>query len=88
MAPVGFAPRERLRELLEQAGIDRNDRRHRDVPHTIMFIQAGETIRRVVDPEHEHYGNVRGYYDKVRRIADVELPLWKQATPGRRAGPE
>jgi len=65
-----------LRSRLEQAGFTRRDREWRDVPHTLMFVQAGETIRRKVDPKHEHYGVVARYYDKVRTIADVELPAW------------
>lgn len=65
-----------LRSRLEKAGFTNRDRMSRDVPHTLMFVQAGETIRRKVDPKHEHYGVAAGYYDKVRAVADVELPAW------------
>jgi hypothetical protein len=73
---------EELRAMLEQAGVDRRDRLWRDVPHTIMFIQAGETVRRLLHPEHTHYGD-GGYYDIVRKVADVELPLWKRHLDGK-----
>jgi hypothetical protein len=65
-----------LRARLEEAGFTRRERLWRDVPHTLMFVQAGETIRRLVDPHHEHYGVVARYYDKVRAVADLELPVW------------
>jgi len=65
-----------LRARLEKAGFTRQDREWRDVPHTLMFVQAGETIRRIVDPKHEHYGVVAGYYPKVKMVADVERPIW------------
>ncbi len=72
-----------LRARLEQAGFTGKDRESRDVPHTLMFVQAGETIRRLVDPQHEHYGVVAHYYDKVRTVADIELPVWKDFLDGK-----
>lgn len=72
-----------LRARLEKAGFTRRDREWRDVPHTLMFVQAGETIRRIVDPKHEHYGTVAKYYDKVRAIADVELAAWTAYLDGK-----
>jgi len=72
-----------LRARLEQAGFTAKDRESRDVPHTLMFVQAGETIRRLVDGAHEHYGVVAKYYDKVRTIADIELPVWKEFLDGK-----
>ena len=72
-----------LRARLEKAGLTRRDREWRDVPHTLMFVQAGETIRRIVDPKHEHYGVVAKYYDKVRAIADVELETWTAYLDGK-----
>jgi hypothetical protein len=74
---------DRLRARLEKAGFTRRDREWRDVPHTLMFVQAGETIRRIVDPKHEHYGVTAKYYDKVRAIADVELAAWTAYLDGK-----
>ncbi|MFO0982451.1 MAG: hypothetical protein U1E76_12075 [Planctomycetota bacterium] len=65
-----------LRTQLEHAGVPRTSRVWHDAPHTLMFIQAGETIRRIVDPGHQHYGDVAGYYPKVKRIAEVERAAW------------
>jgi hypothetical protein len=65
-----------LREKLRAAGVGPADRDLRDIPHTIMFIQAGETIRRLVDPGHEHYGDAAGLYERSQRIVDVERPAW------------
>ena len=72
-----------LRARLEKAGYTRRDREWRDVPHTLMFVQAGETIRRIVDPKHEHYGTVAGYYAKVKSVADIERPLWTSYLDGK-----
>lgn len=38
---------------------------NRDVWHSLIFVQAGETIRRLVDPSHVHYGVTHTYYDRV-----------------------
>jgi hypothetical protein len=72
-----------LRARLEKAGFTRRDPEWRNVPHTLMFVQAGETIRRIVDPKHEHYGVTAKYYDKVRAIADVELAAWTAYLEGK-----
>lgn len=72
-----------LREQLRQAGLSERDREFRDVPHTLMFVQAGETIRRVVDPAHKHYGEVSGYYQKVPLVAQVEVPVWTDYLDGK-----
>jgi hypothetical protein len=66
-----------LRRKLIAAGIPQADRLFRDVPHTLMFVQAGETIRRVVDPAHKHYGDVYGYYAKVPRATEAVRPAWE-----------
>jgi hypothetical protein len=72
-----------LRARLEKAGFTRRDPEWRNVPHTLMFVQAGETIRRIVDSKHEHYGVTAKYYDKVRAIADVELAAWTAYLDGK-----
>ncbi len=72
-----------LRARLEKIGLTRRDPDWRNVPHTLMFVQAGETIRRIVDPKHEHYGVTSKYYDKVRAIADVELAAWTAYLDGK-----
>ncbi|MCK6445415.1 MAG: hypothetical protein L6Q99_03405 [Planctomycetes bacterium] len=72
----------KLRAKLEAAGIGPREREWRDVPHTLMFVQAAETVRRVLAPEHRAYGDVAGYYAKVRSIADLELALWPRRLAG------
>lgn len=47
------------------AGLTRRNKLFHDVPHTLIFVQAAETIRRIVDPKHEHYGVVSKYYDRI-----------------------
>lgn len=45
-----------MRQGLDAAGMPAGDRGHRDLPHTVMFVQAAETVRGTLDPEHVHYG--------------------------------
>jgi hypothetical protein len=71
-----------LRNKLREAGIAPTDRIFRDVPHTLMFVQAGETIRRIVDPAHKHYGDVHGYYPKVPRATEAVRPAWEACLRG------
>ena len=67
---------EDIRNRLKKAGIAERDPDMRNVAHTIVFIQAAETVRRLVDPKHKHYGDVAGYYAKVPVVAKIELPIW------------
>jgi len=52
-----------------------SDRRRRDISHNLLFIQSAETIRRILDPNHLHYGDVEGYYDRVP-TARSTLSIW------------
>ncbi len=67
---------ELLRErLTEEGGLSFRDPRVRNIPHTLMFIQSGETVRRILDPNHRHLGDQEGYYDRVP-LAREELSIW------------
>lgn len=66
----------RLRADLTARGLTFRDRALRDIPHTLMFVQAGETIRRHVDNQHVHYGDAADYYSKVAEVAAVEREEW------------
>ncbi|MCC6676629.1 MAG: hypothetical protein IT436_05750 [Phycisphaerales bacterium] len=48
----------------------------REVPHTVIFVQAAATIRRVIDPQHQDYGITGGYYDRVKPAAEAVRPVW------------
>lgn len=72
-----------LRRRLEAAGVDRRRPLWRDTWHTLMFIQAGETIRRIVDPAHAHYGDAAGYYAGVQRVTDAARTPWLEYLDGR-----
>ncbi|MEW6212002.1 MAG: hypothetical protein AB1631_26840 [Acidobacteriota bacterium] len=65
-----------IRNRLTKAGLKSDDPDLRNVPHTLMFIQAAETIRRIVDQTHKHYGEVSGYYERVPLVSKIELPIW------------
>lgn len=72
-----------MRQKLVAAGMSPSDRNLRNIPHTLMFIQAGETIRRMVNPRHKHYGDAAGYYEKMGRVAVVERPIWIEYLDGK-----
>jgi len=78
---------ERLRTGLIEAGIDRRSRLIRNVPHAIMFIQAAETIRRHVNPDHVAYGE-NGLYDRIEHTREIILPAWLAYLDGERTREE
>jgi len=74
---------EQIRSGLQEAGFGPFDKDLRDVPHTLMFVQAAETIRRKIDPGHKDYGEVMGYYAKVpSAVAAVREP-WTNFLDGK-----
>jgi len=76
-----------LRERLIAAGIGESDRALRDVPHTLMFVHAAATVRRILDPKHVPYGDA-GYYSKVAPVGEIEVPLWNEHLDGKRSRDE
>jgi hypothetical protein len=77
-----------LRELLERRGVGSDDRRIHDVPHTLMFVQAGETVRRFYDPQHVDYGATTTLYARSEPIASIELEIWHEHLAGKLARDE
>ncbi len=71
-----------LRGALSQAGVSRRDAVYRDLPHTLMFVQAGETIRRIVNPDHQHYGDVAEYYQRVGPVSEIVRKHWTSYLDG------
>jgi hypothetical protein len=72
-----------LRAKLPDAGVDLESPIYRDVPHTLIFVQAAETVRRVLDPGHAHYGDARGYYAKVPEVANAVRAPWTDYLDGK-----
>jgi hypothetical protein len=72
-----------MRERIDRAGVGKTERGFRDIPHTLIFIQAAETVRRVIDPGHRDDGEVAGYYATVPQVAAVERPLWAAHLDGK-----
>ena len=48
-----------------------------DFVHTLMFVQAAGTVRKILDPGHKDYGDTSGYYPKVPRATAVVRPAWE-----------
>jgi len=78
----GASAFETLRELLEARGVERSDPRYHDVPHTLMFVQAEETIRRLYDPRHVAYGDATDLYQRIGEAAVVERRIWERYLDG------
>ena len=71
-----------LRTLLEERGLSRNDEAYNTVPHTLMFVQAEETMRRLFNPDHLAYGDVTDLYDRTGVTAVVEREIWPRYLDG------
>jgi hypothetical protein len=54
-----------------------------DFVHTVMFVQAAGSVRRVLDPGHKDYGDVKGYYARVGRAGTVVVPAWRDYLDGK-----
>lgn len=54
----------------------------RDFPHTVMFVQAAGTVRKVLFPDHKDYGDVAGYYGRVPRASAVVGKAWRAYLAG------
>lgn len=66
-----------LRAMLASAGLDARDRRLRDLPHTLMFVQSAESIRRLIEPTHRDYGEVEKVYERTGSDAETVRGLWR-----------
>lgn len=76
-----------MRTMLEERGVTRDDRRHHDVPHLVMFVQAEETMKRLYDPDHVAYGDTqRGdiapLYERSGEAAAIVRRVWSRYLDG------
>jgi hypothetical protein len=83
IADAGGSVFEILRGRLEAGGVTRKNPMWRDVPHTVMFVQAAETIRRIVDPAHRDYGDVEGYYGRAKEATAAVRGPWREYLDGK-----
>lgn len=72
-----------VRKLMTTAGIDARDRLARDLPHTLMFVQSAESIRRIIDPAHKDYGEVSKYYERSGPSAEAVRGFWRDHLDGK-----
>ncbi len=73
---------QRLRRLLEDKGLSPRDRRYRDVPHHLMFVEAAEVVRRRVCADHVHYGDLTDYYQKTSPDSRIVREHWLKFLDG------
>jgi hypothetical protein len=72
----------RVRRRLREAGVPPSDPLLRDVPHTLMFVHAGEAVRRLLDGSHRHYGDTHDYYARLPRVAAPVRRQWARHLDG------
>jgi hypothetical protein len=72
-----------LRKALEAAGHGPRDRAYHDLPHTLMFVQAAESIRRVIDPAHVDYGETEKVYERMGPSAEAVRGFWRDHLDGK-----
>lgn len=74
-----------LRELrlkLGAAGLSPTSREGWEAVHILMFIQSGETIRRVIDNRHHHFGEWFGTYSRSPKSAPLLYGWWQKYLKG------
>lgn len=71
-----------LRALLEKRGLSRKDDAYHTVPHTLMFVQAEETMRRLFNPDHLAYGAATDLYERTGATGVVEREIWPRYLDG------
>ena len=67
----------RLRQMIRDTGLQPNHPLNRDIPHMVIFVQAGETVRRLIDPEYDPYTAAQSFYKRAPEAANRVLPNWK-----------
>jgi hypothetical protein len=88
IAAPGASVFEELRRRLQESGVALDDPLLRDVPHTLMFVQAAESIRRTIAPEHQDYGDVSGDYERSGPLAERVRGFWRDHLAGKLTRPE
>lgn len=71
-----------LRAMLYRYKIKARSKEFHDIPHTLIFVQAADTVRAVIDPTHKAYGDTAGYYAKLPAISDAVKKAWKAHAEG------
>ncbi len=67
---------------LLKAGLTDQDQAVRHGPHWLVFIQAGETVRRFLDISHQHYG--QELYIRLQRMSRSDvLAIWTAFLDGK-----
>jgi hypothetical protein len=68
-----------LRAELRETGVGSSDPLMRNLPHLLIFVQAAETTRRCIAPEHVDYGVTHGVYERLEPGASVVREHWPRS---------
>lgn len=88
LASVNDSALGELRFLLLGNGVAQTDKLVRDLPHLLMFVQSAESIRRVIDPAHEDYGERNKVYARMAPNAEIVRGFWREWLDGKSKGTE
>lgn len=74
---------DRLREKLERAGIGRERREWHALPRVLLQVEAGEIVRRIVEPTHRHRADAEGLYAAGGRSSLLAWRIWLEHLDGK-----
>ncbi|MFN0243505.1 MAG: hypothetical protein ACKVWV_11490 [Planctomycetota bacterium] len=74
---------DRLRERLERAGFGRERREWHELPRVLLHVEAGEIVRRIVEPTHRHRADAEGLYAAGGRSSLVAWRIWLEHLDGK-----
>lgn len=83
LASDGRSVLDELRGRLQQSGMDADDPALGHLPHALMFVQAAESIRRVVAPAHVDYGESASVYARMGPAAAAVRGHWRDHLDGK-----
>lgn len=70
-----------LSERLQKAGVSERDRGF--AGHLLVFAQAAATVKKLLDPNHKPYGEVKTVYARLSHISPFVVPTWNQYLEGK-----
>ena len=71
-----------MRQKLRDVGLQPNDPLVNEIPHKIIFVQAAETVRRLIDPARDPFGPDHPFYRTEPEAGAVVLQNWKAYLDG------
>jgi hypothetical protein len=71
-----------LRLQLQAAGIPTGSAESNRIVHCLMYVASGETVKRILDGRHHHFGETYGTYSRMPEVAPNLLEWWRRYLDG------